>query len=182
MAPGRIGLMARQGKVHPFSTNDNGADLVETSYMVEGLITMRQYLNPATPAELTLIDRIDALNHAVEYDWFTRGQNVLYWHWSPNLGWIMNMPIRGYNETLITLCRSGNFDHPPDHSSSLSAGICPERRNKERKQFTMVTGFRLANLMEGPLFFTHYSFLGLEVPEPSVINMPTIGSRMSINL
>ena len=29
------------------------------------------------------------------------GQNVLYWHWSPEYGWEMNFPVHGYNECLI---------------------------------------------------------------------------------
>ena len=117
------------GKTIPFTTNDNGADLVETSYMVEGLITMRQYLNPAVPAEQSLMDRIDALTDAVEYDWFTRGQNVLYWHWSPNLGWIMNMQIQGYNETLITYIVAATSTTHPITAAVYQPGICEKRRD-----------------------------------------------------
>ena len=95
-------LNGSTGKTIPFGTQDNGADLVETSYMVEGLLTMRQYLNATDAGEKNLIDRINALCDSVDYNWFTRGEDVLYWHWSPDYGWAMNMKIQGYNETLIT--------------------------------------------------------------------------------
>jgi hypothetical protein len=149
------------GKVHPFSSNDNGADLVETSYMVEGLITMRQYLDPVSPAEQTLIDRIDALTNAVEYDWFTRGQNVLYWHWSPNLGWIMNMPIQGYNETMITYVVAATSTTHPITAAVYQQGYS---RNGAMKNGNSYYGYTLplGDAYGGPLFFTHYSFLGID--------------------
>ena len=91
------------GNVIPFSTNDNGGDLVETSFLVQGLLTFRQYLDAGVPEEGALIDRINALWESVEWDWYTRdGQNVLYWHWSPDKEWAMNHQIKGYNEALIT--------------------------------------------------------------------------------
>ncbi|MCK9422881.1 MAG: Ig-like domain-containing protein [Bacteroidales bacterium] len=154
-------LNGATGKVHPFSSNDNGADLVETSYMVEGLITMRQYLDPAAPLEQTLIDRIDALNDAVEYDWFTRGQNVLYWHWSPTLGWIMNMPIQGYNETLITYIVAATSTTHPISAAVYQQGYA---KNGAIKNGNSYYGYRLplGEPYGGPLFYTHYSFLGLD--------------------
>jgi hypothetical protein len=154
-------LNGATGKTHPFSTNDDGADLVETSYMVQGLITMRQYLQPGVPAEIELIGRINTLLDAVEYDWFTRGQNVLYWHWSPNNGWIMNMKIEGYNETLITYVVA---------ASSLTHGINAEAyhegyaRNGAIVNGNTYYGYRLPLgwAYGGPLFFTQYSHLGLD--------------------
>jgi len=87
------------GDVIPFSGNDNGGDLVETSFLIQGLLTFRQYLNAEVASEKAMVDRINALWESVEWDWYTRdGQDVLYWHWSPDKQWIMNLPIRGYNE------------------------------------------------------------------------------------
>lgn len=149
------------GKTIPFSTNDNGADLVETAFMVQGLITMRQYLNAADVGEHQLINRINTLWQAVEWDWFTRGnQNVLYWHWSPDKGWAMNMPINGYNEALIiyTLAAAS-----PTHTISSTvyhngwARNGAIRSNKLFYNIKLPVGYDFG----GPLFFAHYSFLGL---------------------
>jgi hypothetical protein len=154
-------LNGSTGKTVPFTEKDNGADLVETSYMVEGLITMRQYLDPNITGEKDLINRIDVLNNGVEYDWFTRGQNVLYWHWSPNYGWEMNMQIRGYNETLITyIVAAVSTTHP------VSADVYHQgyARNGGIKNGNSYYGYKLplGEAYGGPLFFTHYSFLGLD--------------------
>src|SRR5690606_26324252 len=90
------------GSVIPFSADDNGGDLVETSFLIQGLLTFRQYLDTAIPAENTLVEGINALWQSVEWDWYTRDEEVLYWHWSPDKAWTMNHQIRGYNECLIT--------------------------------------------------------------------------------
>ena len=96
-------LNGATGKVQPFSAKDDGADLVETSFLMQGLLTARQYFNGADAAETGLRNDINALWNAVEWDWFTKGgEDVLYWHWSPNFGWEMNHKIQGWNEALVT--------------------------------------------------------------------------------
>jgi len=150
------------GKVIPFSANDNGGDLVETSFLVQGLITFRQYLKPAEAAEQTMINRINALWQGVEWDWYTRsGQKVLYWHWSPDKDWVMNMPIKGYNEALITYFLAAAS---PGHSIGADvyhqgwAGNGSIVNGKMFYNITLPLGYDYG----GPLFFTHYSFLGLD--------------------
>ncbi len=149
------------GKTIPFSTNDDGADLVETSYMVEGLMTMRQYLDPGVPAEQTRIQRIDALTDAVEYDWFTRGQNVLYWHWSPNSGWIMNMQIRGHNECLITYIAASTSTTHPVSAAVYTQGYASNGGIINGNSYYGIR-LPLGEAYGGPLFYTHYTFLGLD--------------------
>jgi len=149
------------GKTVAFTEKDDGADLVETSYMVEGLYTMRQYLNPSTSEENQFIDRIDALTDAVEYDWFTRGQDVLYWHWSPNYSWDMNMQIRGYNEALITYITAATST---THGISATVYQQGYARSGAIRNGNSYYGYvlPLGEPYGGPLFFTHYSFLGLD--------------------
>src|SRR5947207_7866048 len=89
------------GKVKPLGTKDNGGDLVETSYMLQGLLCVRQYFKDGNARERELVKKIDKLWKEVEFDWYRNGKNVLYWHWSPNYNWIMNFPVTGYNECLI---------------------------------------------------------------------------------
>lgn len=150
------------GDVVPFSPNDNGGDLVETSFLVQGLITLRQYLDDGIPAENDLISRINTLWQSVEWDWYTRdGENVLYWHWSPDKEWIMNHQIKGYNECLITYVLASSS---PTHSIDASVyheGWASSGGIANGKIFygtTLPLGFDYG----GPLFFSHYSFLGLD--------------------
>ena len=150
------------GKIIPFSTLDDGGDLVETSFMIQGLLTMRQYLSSATPAENALIGRINTLSDAVAYDWFTSGgQNVLYWHWSPNTGFATNVKLQGYNETLITYVLAASST---THSIPAAAYKLGYSRNGAIRNGKTFFGYKLplGEDYGGPLFFTHYSFLGLD--------------------
>jgi hypothetical protein len=150
------------GDVIPFSADDNGGDLVETSFLIQGLLTFRQYLEPGIASEKSLADRITALWQSVEWNWYTRdGQDVLYWHWSPDKQWIMNHAIKGYNEALITYFLAAAS---PAHSIGASvyhlgwAGNGAIVNNKSFYDIVLPLGYDYG----GPLFFAHYSFLGLD--------------------
>jgi len=155
-------LNGATGGVVPFSANDNGGDLVETSFLMQGLLTFRQYLDANIGEEKSLTDRINTLWETVEWDWYTRGgEHVLYWHWSPDKAWIMNHPIRGYNEALITyFLAAASPTHAVDavvyHEGwADNGGIA---NNKDFYGIRLPLGYDYG----GPLFFAHYSFLGLD--------------------
>jgi hypothetical protein len=149
------------GDVIPFSERDDGGDLVETSFMIQGLLTVRQYLDPADAREQTLIDQINQLWSEVEWDWYTKGENVLYWHWSPDFDWAMNLPIRGYNEALITYVLAASS---PTHVISTEVyhqgwtNTDHFINGNTYYDYELPLGFPYG----GPLFFAHYSFLGLD--------------------
>jgi exo beta-1,2-glucooligosaccharide sophorohydrolase (non-reducing end) len=69
-----------------FGIYDDGADLVETSFLMQGLLTARQYFHEKTQKEQLLRANITQLWEGVEWDWFraTPGKDALYWHWSPD--------------------------------------------------------------------------------------------------
>jgi hypothetical protein len=91
------------GKTIKFSRKDDGADLVETSFLFQGLLCAKEYFNANNKTETEIRNRIGWLWNDIEWNWFTKnGEDVLYWHWSPNNGWAMDFPLRGYNEALIT--------------------------------------------------------------------------------
>lgn len=155
-------LNGATGEVIPFSQKDNGADLVETAFLVQGLITVREYLRDTDPGEKALKQRINALWQDVEWDWFTQdGQNVLYWHWSPEFKWEMNHAIRGHNETLITYVLAASSPTHPIDSLVYHEGYA---RNGEIMNGAEYYGIKLplGEDMGGPLFFSHYTFLGLD--------------------
>jgi hypothetical protein len=155
-------LNGGSGAVIPFSTKDNGADLVETSYLMQGLLTARQYFNGADAAETTLRADINLLWNAVEWSWFRKNnENVLYWHWSPNYNWDMNLPIKGWNECLITYvlaASSTTYSIPKevyDQGWASNGGM----RNGQTYYGIQLP---LGPAYGGPLFFAHYSFLGID--------------------
>jgi len=156
-------LNGSTGKTIPFSRKDDGADLVETSYLFQGLLCARQYFSSNDPVERELRNRINWLWSDIEWNWFTRdGQEVLYWHWSPNNGWSMNFPVRGFNECLImyVLAASGVNEWYAVSPAVYHRGWVQSDFFKNGKEFygiKLPLGFDYG----GPLFFSHYSFLGL---------------------
>lgn len=155
-------LNGNTGATIPFSTQDDGADLVETSFMIQALLTWKQYLNPAIAEELSLRNRIDQLYAEVEWDWFTRdGQNVLYWHWSPNFAWQMNLPIRGWNECLITYFLASASPTYPIDAQVYHEGWARNGGMVNGNSYYEIP-LPLGETRGGPLFYSHYSFLGLD--------------------
>jgi hypothetical protein len=155
-------LNGETGKVIPFSRKDDGGDLVETSFLFEGLLCAQQYFNDTTRLERDLRNRIRSLWDDIEWNWYTQGgQEVLYWHWSPNNGWAMNLPLRGYNEALITYVLAASAERYPVPASVYHRGWAQSIFFKNGKTFYNIKlplGFDYG----GPLFFSQYSFMGLD--------------------
>lgn len=154
------------GKVKPFSRYDDGGDLVETSFMIQGLLCVRQYFQNGSATEKTLATRIDKLWKEVEFDWYRNGKNALYWHWSPNHAWRMNFAVDGYNECLIMYVLAAAS---PTHA--VPAEVYHEGWAKNGKINELPAGYEDIKLSmnhhnkegaAGPLFWAHYSYLGLD--------------------
>lgn len=148
------------GTVVPFASNDNGADLVETSYMMMGLLTARQYFNGSDAAETTLRNDINTLYNNVDWDFFRQGKNVLYWNWSPDFGFAVNVPIQGWNETLITYVLAASSTTHAISKAVYDSGFARNGAMVNNKTFY---GYQLPLGQDygGPLFFEHYSFMGI---------------------
>ncbi len=144
-------------QVRPFSEKDDGGDLVETAFLMQGLLIARQYFSEETEIH----HRITALWEAVEWDWYAKEENVLYWHWSPNFKFEKNLKIIGWNEALITYILA---------AASPTHAIKPEVYHQgwasngniinNRKYYNI--NLPLGPAYGGPLFFAHYSFIGLD--------------------
>lgn len=150
--------------VIPFSPTDNGGDLVETAFLVQGLICVKEYFKNGSAEEKTLSNLADTLWKGVEWDWYTQGQDALYWHWSPNFGFEINLMLRGYNEAMIAYILAAAS---PNHSISKAVYDKGWANDGAIKSASTQYGFPLilkhsgASNLGGPLFFSHYSFLGL---------------------
>jgi hypothetical protein len=161
-------LEGETGRVRPFSLRDDGADLVETAFLVQGLLTARQYLRNGDGREQAIAEKIDRMWREVQWDWHRRdGQNVLYWHWSPTHGWAMDHPIRGYDEALIVyILAAGSPTHPipPEvyHQGWARGGAMRNNPNHRAFGYHLELRHNGAEQYGGPLFWAHYSFLGLD--------------------
>ena len=155
-------LDGRTGATAPFSEKDDGADLVETSFLLMGMLAARQYFDGTGAAERELRQRIDPLWDEAAFAWHTKGgDEVLYWHWSPRHGWAMNHPIRGWNECLVTyvLAAASERHAVPPETYHRGWATGPDFLNGRTYH-----GIRLPLGPDfgGPLFFAHYSFTGLD--------------------
>lgn len=152
------------GKVFPFSLKDNGGDLVETAFLMQGLLTVKEYFKNGSSQEIDLCDTIQKIFENVDWTWYRRdSQNKLYWHWSPTYAWDMNMPVSGWNESLIVYVLAASS---PTHTIPKVVydegwarnGVYPMKNGKSFYGITLPLGYDYG----GPMFFAHYSFLGLD--------------------
>lgn len=153
---------AETGKVFSFSQYDDGGDLVETAFLVQGLLTARQWLLQQNSATATRVaSQIQTLWEEVEWNWYTQGKDeTLYWHWSKNFGWKMNHPIRGFDETMITYVLAASSPTYPIKPEVYHKGYTNSKVFFNGKSYYNIK-LSLGMDYGGPLFFTHYSFLGL---------------------
>jgi len=154
------------GNVIPFSDKDNGGDLVETAFLAQGLICVREYFkNSSDTAELSLANKADTLWKGIEWNWYTNGKKVLLWHWSPNYNFEINHELRGFDETFITYILAASS---PDYSIDKDVYQQGWARSGSIKssayQYSIpliVSHNGIAGTV-GPMFWSHYSFLGLD--------------------
>jgi exo beta-1,2-glucooligosaccharide sophorohydrolase (non-reducing end) len=169
------------GKAIPvFGQYDNGGDLVETAFMIQGLLAARQFFDKEEDAEKQIRSRITRLWEDVEWDWYRQSQDsdFLYWHWSPDYEWHIGHPLTGWNETLIAyLLAIASPTHPAPasmyYSGWASTSKIAQRYRQAWGKTTHGDLYRNGNTYYGipltvgvgtggPLFFTHYSFLGFD--------------------
>ncbi len=148
-------------KTQPFSTYDNGGDLVETAYVVQGLMAVKNYFTGGDTKSVQIREKADQLWKGVEWSWYRQGnQNVLYWHWSPNYNWKMNMKISGWNECLSTYILAAAS---PTYSIPKEVYTQGWARNGNMVNKRTYYGYpvSLSPNWGGPLFWIHYAFLGI---------------------
>lgn len=149
------------GNVVPFSQYDDGGDLVETSFLMQGLLAVRSYFDQDDPLEDALRQAITGLWEDVEWDFYRKNNsNVLYWHWSPNYGWQMNHQLRGFNEVMITYLLAIASPTHPVPASLYHTGWAGQNYTSGLTWY----GYKLdvGPSLGGPLFFAHYSYMGFD--------------------
>ncbi|MBW7674887.1 glucoamylase family protein [Chryseobacterium chendengshani] len=159
-------MNGNNGQVIPFSPQDDGGDLVETAFLAQGLICVREYFKNSTDsAEIALSQKADTLFKGIEWSWYTKGENTLYWHWSPNYNFQMNMQLKGFDETLITYVMAAasstfTITKPVYQQGWARSGVIANAGSQYG--FPLVVNHNGAVNTVGPMFWSHYSFLGLD--------------------
>ena len=174
-------LDGKTGKMIPlFGKHDNGGDLVETAFLIQGLLAARQYFNQNNEIERKIFSDITNLWETVEWDWYRRepDSDFLYWHWSPDFSWHIDHPLVGWNETIIVYLlaiASPSHGVPASMYHSGWAGQSEKAVHYRRNWGKTTQGDHYINGniyydikldvgvgSGGPLFFTHYSFMGFD--------------------
>jgi hypothetical protein len=152
------------GSAIPFSNYDDGGDIVETSFFAQALIVIYEYYKSGTTEEIELAEKAYSLWEAIGWSWYTNKENVLYWHWSPNYNWNIGLKINGFNECLITYVLAA-----ASPSYSINKDVYTEGwtnsgdivSTNEKYGYSLEVKHIGAEEYGGPLFWSHYSFLGL---------------------
>jgi len=158
-------INGNSGEVIPFSSMDNGGDIVETALLSQALICIREYFKNGNTTERQLSLKADDLWKSVEWDWYTNEENHLYWHWSPEFQWQMNFKIEGYNETLIAYILAAASPTYPISAETFhngwakNGGILSSVSNYE---IPLIFDHKATDRSVGPLFWAHYSYLALD--------------------
>ncbi|WP_228851337.1 glucoamylase family protein [Aegicerativicinus sediminis] len=158
-------LNGNSGNVLPFSEKDNGGDLVETAFLVQGLICVYEYFKEGSDQEKVLANKADNLWKGVEWSWYTNNEEVLHWHWSPNYNFDINFELRGYNEVLITYilaAASPNYSITSDVYFKGWARGGNIISSNTQYGYPLILKHNGSETYGGPLFWAHYSYLGLD--------------------
>ena len=148
-------------ETQPFSPDDDGGDIVETSYVAAGLIALKNYFTGVDEKSVSVRETADKLWKEIDWDWYRNGgQNVLYWHWSPNGGFKMNMRVTGWNESLVTYVMAASS---PTHGVPAEVYDIGWARNGNIVRPRSFYGYSISLAPDwgGPLFWIHYSHLGI---------------------
>ena len=159
-------LNGETGKTVNFGDKDNGGDIVETAFLTQGLIAVREYFKNGNDQEKMLAQKMDKLWKGIEWNWYTKGgEKVLYWHWSPKDGWLMNHKIQGYDETLITYILAASSPTHPIDAETYYQGFArggAYLTNNTKYGLPLIVKHNGAEEYGGPMFWEHYSYLGLD--------------------
>lgn len=152
------------GRSKAFSQSDDGGDIVETAFLAQALITVREYFREGSASEQRIAQLADELWKGINWDFYRNGQDVLFWHWSPVHGWGMNHPVQGYDECLVAYILAASSPTHPIPTDTYHKGWA---RNGEivtdTRKFDIPTVLKhnAKSGEVGPLFWAHYSYLGL---------------------
>jgi len=174
-------LDGRTGKaIAYFGPYDDGGDLVETAFLLQGLLAARQYFDRDTAGEREIRETVTRFWETVEWDWYRQrpDSDFLYWHWSPDHGFRISHPLVGWNETMIVYLlaiASPTHGVPASLYHTGWAGQSDLAVRYRRAWSRTTDGDHYVNGHEyygipldvgvgngGELFFTHFSFMGFD--------------------
>lgn len=161
-------IRAYTGETVPFanpSSKDNGGDVIESAFLMQSLLCVRQYFKDGNMREKAIAAKIDTMWNEMEWDWYQNGNDFLFWHWSPDYAWEKNFPLKGYNECLIAYLLGASS---PTHSIPKSAYYNGWGREGDivsvdtLYNFPLIVQHNTGPNFVGPMFWTAFSYIGFD--------------------
>jgi len=136
-------------------------DIVETSYLVMGALTARQYFDGSEADEVAIRSFATQIWEGVDWNAYRQTPDAIYWLWGPAAGWSLSFPVAGWNECLIVyLLGIASPTHPVPASCYHQGWSRYGAMVNGNTYFGYV--LPLGASFGGPLFFAHYSFMGFD--------------------
>jgi hypothetical protein len=149
------------GRTIRFSQFDDGGDVVETAFLLQGLLTARKYFSGESVDEIVLRTKINGIWEAIDWNWYRKqNQNVIFWHWSPEHQFRINLPVRGYNETMMVYLLAVASPTNAVPANLYEKGWAGGNYENGRTYYNIK--LPVGPNLGGPLFFAHYSFIGFD--------------------
>lgn len=154
----------KTGEIKNFGNPKDSVDLVETAFLIQGAILLREYFDGPDPLESELRQTVNRLSAGVQWDFFMQEDHIgsyMKWHWHPQNGF-WKMGVRGFNETMMCyILGIGSATHPIP-AESFHSGWMRGGRHFSHKQTHYGVTHDLGGGIGWPLFFAHYSHLGFD--------------------
>lgn len=146
------------GRVIPFMKGDDGGDIVETAFLMTGLLGAAAFFTEAPEIGA----RIEALFDAVDWTAHLRADGAVMWHHHPDRPFKEHaLPLRGWNEALpVFILGAGSRTHPLAATSYHEVWArTPTFLNGRLYGDTVLP---MGPDWGGPLFLSQYPFLGID--------------------
>jgi len=148
------------GKLIKFGKKQDGIDIVETAFLAQGLLFLREYFNRKTNSEKAIRRLTNKLWREIEWDRFVKDDSLM-WNWSPKSNWdVLKLKVTGFNECQIAYILALASPTHPIKPEVYWKGWFSRHYGSERKKYKIP--LYLSKGHGPPLFFTHYSYLGLD--------------------
>ena len=149
-----------EGQPVKFGKQIESGDLVETSFMMMGLYAAQAYLTENNSVEKEIRKTVDSFRQTIQWSDFVHNGD-LYWLWE-RTNETFTLPLRGYNEALVTyILALGAPDKYAIDADVYKNGWQQNGKIFKPRQSHYGYPFVMGANLSGPLFLSHYSFLGM---------------------
>lgn len=149
------------GRMVPFGSQMQAGEIVETAFMMGGLLTASEYFTGGSDDEKEIRKATEEFWNSIEWNHFVK-DGMLYWIWHQDKN-SYELPLVGWNETLLVyiLAMAAPDAHKvsPDIYKNCWQGYNFANLTRKTYGYSLPLG---TDDNGGPLFLSQYSFLGLD--------------------